>query len=345
MKHAFLQLMRASGAFATFRLANRRKLLIVTYHRFSADRAYAATSAAMFAEQLAYLRARYTIVPLSAVERYLREGLPLPAASAAITIDDGYHDAYEVAFPILQRYAVPATLFAATDFIDQKSWLWTDKVRFMAFEMTTNRLSADVGGSVVHAELEGPISRFQAADRLNALIKNLPEENKEQVIASIATQVGITLPILPPAHCRPLTWNELREMAAAGVEIGSHTVTHPILPCVGTEQLTRELTQSRTRLEEMLGRQVTLFCYPNGDYDQRVRGEVERAGYRLAVTTEEGLNDASTDPLALRRIHTEGDLTHFIQSTSGFGEMKNSVRGSIESRTRVAPHDAMTGAS
>ena len=86
MKHAFLQLMRASGAFATFRLANRRKLLIVTYHRFSADRSYASTSATAFAEQVAYLRARYTIVPLSAVERYLKEGHPLPVASV------GHHD-------------------------------------------------------------------------------------------------------------------------------------------------------------------------------------------------------------------------------------------------------------
>ena len=203
MKHAFLQLMRASGAFATFRLANRRKLLIVTYHRFSADRSYASTSATAFAEQVAYLRARYTIVPLSAVERHLKEGHPLPAASVAITIDDGYHDAYEIAFPILRRYTAPATLFAATDFIDRKGWLWTDKVRFMAFGMTANRLSVNVGGSVIEAELNGPISRFDAADRLNAAIKNLPEENKEQAITSISEQVGITLPLSPPADCRP----------------------------------------------------------------------------------------------------------------------------------------------
>ncbi len=345
MKHAFLRLLRASGAFATFRLANRRKLLIITYHRFSADRAYASTSATAFAEQLAYLSARYTTVPLSAVERHLNEGDPLPAASVAITIDDGYHDAYEIAFPILRRYAAPATLFAATDFIDQKGWLWPDKVRFMVFDRMADRLSVKVGGSVVEAELDGPVSRFDAADRLSAVLKTLPEETKEQAIISISTQVGITLPTSPPEDCRPLTWGEVREMAAGGVEIGSHTVTHPILPCVGTEQLTRELTQSRTRLEQMLGREVTLFCYPNGDHDQRVRAEVERAGYRLAVTTEAGLNDALSDPLALRRIHTETDLTHFIQSTSGFGEMKDSVRSAIKSKIRVAPHDAMTRAS
>src|SRR5947207_3047586 len=116
-------------------------------------------------------------------------------------------------------------------------------------------------------------------------------------------------------------------MDASGVAIESHTVTHPILTRIDTRRLARELTASRQRLEQVLDRPVTHFCYPNGDYDRQVRAEVERSGYRLAVTTAAGLNDASTDPLALRRIHTERDLTHFIQSTSGFEQAKDRLRG------------------
>jgi peptidoglycan/xylan/chitin deacetylase (PgdA/CDA1 family) len=115
-------------------------------------------------------------------------------------------------------------------------------------------------------------------------------------------------------------------MDANGVEIGSHTMTHPILTNISDERLRRELHGSKLRLEEALGRRVDQFCYPNGDNDERVQREVARAGYRVAVTCVGGLNKRGDDPLTLRRIHTERDLAHFLQSTSGFEQLKDGVR-------------------
>src|SRR5689334_15185473 len=129
--------MRHGGAFAAFRIANRRKLLILTYHRFSHGDEPAKTSAAAFTEQLAYLRAHYTIVPLSSIAR----GDPPPPGSVAITIDDGYRDAYDVAYPILRRFDASATIFVVTDFIDGRDWLWTDKVRFIARRAEAARMN------------------------------------------------------------------------------------------------------------------------------------------------------------------------------------------------------------
>ena len=299
--------MRASGLFATFRRANQHKILVLTYHRFGERPKRGVTHADAFAEQLEYLRAHYTIVPLSAVERHLLEGDPLPTAAAAITIDDGYLDAYEIAFPILRRYRAPATLFAATDFIDGHGWIWTDRLRY------------------IKTQLNGSAFRLDA-DRTNEELKRLADDEKSRRIAAIANDAGVTLPSLPPRDYRALTWDHAREMAASGIDIGSHTVTHPILTHVDRETLTRELRESRSRLEQMLDREVTSFCYPNGDHNRHVRNAVANAGYRLAVTTECGLNDRTTDPLALRRVHTECDLTHFIQSTSGFEQFKNGFR-------------------
>jgi len=322
MKQTLLRMMRASGLFATFRRANQHKILILTYHRFSEQPKRGFTHARALAEQLEYLRAHYTIVSLSAVERHLIEGKPLPIAPVAITIDDGYADAYEIAFPILRRYRAPATLFAATDFIDGKGWVWTDQLRY------------------VKARLAGSTSHHFDPDRANAELKRLPDDERQRRIALISKELGVTVPPLPPADCRALTWDHAREMILGGVEIGSHTVTHPILPHVDAAQLAYELQQSRNRLEQMLNRDITLFCYPNGDYDGRVRNAAAGAGYRLAVTTECGLNDRGSDPLALRRIHTNCDLTHFIQSTSGFEQFKDGLRTlSPAARVMVAARD------
>jgi len=307
MKQTLLRMMRASGVFATFRRANRRRFLIVTYHRFSRQPSARFTDAPAFAEQLQYLRNCYNVVSLSAIERHLTEGHPLPSAAAVVTIDDGYHDAYDIAFPILRRYGVPATLFAATDFIDRKDWLWTDKLRYVQSKTNAWRDGFD-------------------ALALNESLKRDADEDKHKRIADICSAVGVSLPQQPPEDCRAATWDQIREMAAAGVDIGSHTVTHPILPNVGDQQLARELSDSRARLEQELGRAVTSFCYPNGDYNRRVRNAAADAGYRIAVTTEHGLKDRANDPLALRRVNAEHDLTSFMQSSSGFEAFKMSLR-------------------
>src|SRR5262249_44456280 len=121
-------------------------------------------------------------------------------------------------------------------------------------------------------------------------------------------------------------------MDSNGIEIGSHTMTHPILTNIGDEQLRQELQGSRSRLEEILGRCVEHFCHPNGDYDERVQGEIARAGYRVAGTSVSGLNKRGDNLLTLRRVHTERDLVRFIQSTSGFEQLKDKARKSAKER-------------
>ena len=116
-------------------------------------------------------------------------------------------------------------------------------------------------------------------------------------------------------------------MDAGGLEIGSHTVSHPILTTTDNDELRRELLESRARLEAELGHSVELFCYPNGGFDERVRRETAGAGYACAVTTRPGLNERrGADPFTLRRVPAESDLPHFVQSTSGFEQLKNRLR-------------------
>jgi peptidoglycan/xylan/chitin deacetylase (PgdA/CDA1 family) len=324
MKQRFLRLMYVAGAFSAFRLAHRRKLLVLTYHRFCNSDDGLSMQGSVFEQQLQYLGANYHVAPLSTIAQRLAAGTALPPRTAAITIDDGYQDAYGVALSLLKKYQLPATIFVVTNFIDKKSWLWTDKLRFIALKTDIEVIDIEIGGKALKLELTGRTSRLQAADRANSILKQLPDHEKERAIERIACSLNISIPELPPREFEALSWDELREMAAFGIEIGSHTVSHPILTRIDSGRLRHELRDSKLILEELLDRPISLFCYPNGDSNKHVRNEVSLAGYTCAVTTAPGLNGRGTDLLALRRIHGEHDLAHFAQSTSGFQELKSS---------------------
>jgi peptidoglycan/xylan/chitin deacetylase (PgdA/CDA1 family) len=317
MKETILNLLRITGAFAPFRWAHRGRALIITYHRFSEREGGARISARAFAEQAQYLAAHYTLVPLSQLADCLRRR-EIPPGLAAITIDDGYRDAYEIALPILRKHRAPATVFVVTEFVDGAAWLWTDKPRYLTALAAPQSFEIEIGERSLRLELKGDASRAAAAGLINAALKPLSEEARGALIERLASGLKVKLPQRPPAEYSAINWGQAREMADAGVEIGSHTLTHPILTGLSDKRLREEVGRSRDRIQTALRRKVETFCYPNGDYDPRTRREVARAGYELAVTTEVGLNNELDDPLSLRRIHGEYDLSRFVKNTSGF---------------------------
>lgn len=104
-----------------------------------------------------------------------------------------------------------------------------------------------------------------------------------------------------PARLRLATADELADAAGQGLDLGSHTVTHPWLPTLDPLMLEHELGESRSRLGDLLGRPVTSLAYPTGGWSPVVRDAAERAGYTIGVTVDRGLNTARTHPLELRR--------------------------------------------
>ena len=340
MKHRIMSLMNSAGLFAPFRAASRGKALILMYHRFSETDDGVSTHARHFAEQLDYLTQHYRIVPLSEVAGYLASSKPMPSGLAVITIDDGYRDAYEIAFPILRGRKVPATLFVVTDFVDRKCWLWTDKLRYLTACAESRVFEATIDGRAFRIELNGRASRLGAAEQINWQLKLMSDGKKDEAIERLASVFGVELPALPPPELSSLTQEELREMDSGGVEIGSHTVTHQILTRVSPERLRYELSESRSRLESMLGRRVRLLGYPNGNHNRAVQKEAVGAGYQCAVTADYGLINGHSNPLALKRIPTEPDMAQFVKNTSGFDEFRSLLgRGREKGRPEPQPID------
>ena len=110
-------------------------------------------------------------------------------------------------------------------------------------------------------------------------------------------------------------------MSSDGVTVGSHTVTHPILTRMPEEEVTRELFQSRQRLEEELGVPIRHFCYPNGrpqDFTPAIQRLVKAAGFQSACSTIGGINQPSEDRFALKRLDgAQVSLREFVRVLTG----------------------------
>ena len=296
------------------------------YHRFSREKNPYKISSGEFAAHLEYLSKHNRVLSLSETIDYLKNEKPLPPNAAVITIDDGYADAYEVAFPILKKFEMPATLYAVTDFLDGKCWLWTDLMRCVLLNTKVENLSIEFDDEKIEAKLTGETNKLEIAARVNSKLKSLPDEEKDTKIKEIGANLNVKIPELPSREYAPMTWEQAREMDAENLKIESHTVTHPILTNINQARLDYELQTSKARLENVLYKKVEHFCYPNGNANADVQASVEKAGYESAVTTTYGFNDKQTNEFTLNRIDAPSPIEKFAQSVSGFEAFTRKIR-------------------
>lgn len=325
-KSSVADLLVGANAFAPFRYLNRDKVLVLMYHRFSEGDEFGKTSARTFERHLAYLAANYNIISLEQAVDRLKEGSSLPPRSAVITIDDGYRDFYEIAFPILQKFNSPATLYVVTDFIDRRCWIWTDIARYVALKTNKDRVRFRAGEKIVERQLDSRESRLSAAGAVNSEVKKMPDGEKDAALREFAAEMNVEVPDIPPEEFGPVSWESVSDMDKRRVEIGSHTVSHPILTNVDDGRLFRELERSRSVIRDRLQKDRIHFCYPNGNVAARERDAVEAAGFASAVTTEIRLCQNGEDRFLIPRIDAEPEMRRFVQATSGFDKLKSKVR-------------------
>lgn len=312
------------GGFRPFHWGVRDRLLILMYHRFSASSHGTRVSADQFREHLRYLSKHANPISLQDGLTALATRGPLPPNPVVITIDDGYRDAYDIALPVLREFNFNATLFAITDFVDRRCWVWTDIMRFI-LQQSGGGQRQTIPTSAGEFHVSGDDSSLDA-DEINGRLKKMPDQVKDKVIQEIAEALNVEVPSRPTSDFEPLSWDQAREMDSTSIQIESHTVTHPILTEVDEARLDDELVRSKVRLEKMLDRGVNYFCYPNGNVNVRVRDAVVRAGYRGAVTTNFGFNKSRVDPFMVDRIYAPSSIDDFAQCASGFESLKQIAR-------------------
>lgn len=329
-KHGIVRVAGPLGLYAIAWRLTRHRPRIFMYHRFAAQDSGHCLGRGTFRDQLRLLKKHCRVVTMGELAEVLRHEPASAAGLAVVTVDDGYRDFHDHAWPVLLEEGVSATFFPVTDFIDGETWLWPDLVEHALAQAREREVTAaDLGltGDGTWSLLD-PVEIRAAWQALIDHAIDLPDSDKWAFLHSLYHRLGLAWPTEPPDHYAPVTWDLLNQMAESGIEIGAHTRTHCRLTRVGEDQLADELEGARTRLEKKLGRPVVSLCYPNGapaDYDTRVMRAAERAGYRSAVAAyfdgeQGGLYD-------LRRHGAGTDQEQFRKHLCGVEDLSRRLQG------------------
>lgn len=278
---------------------SQQRLSVLIYHRVLPERDWMRPSeptAEEFEWQMRLISRHFNVLHLDEAARLLKAGR-LPPRAVCVTFDDGYKDNLTVALPILQRHAIPATVFVASSYLDGGR-MWNDTIIESLRSYSGERLDlAEVGlGSFELADVH---QRRTVAYEIIGNSKYFARQQRDEIAAAIAAKVHD----LPDAMM--LTSDEVRTLHKNGVQIGGHTVTHPILSELDSASAFEEIQAGKQALENICGAPIASFAYPNGrlpkDYTPEHARLAEQAGFEVAVTTEWGAADAATDPFQLPR--------------------------------------------
>jgi peptidoglycan/xylan/chitin deacetylase (PgdA/CDA1 family) len=285
----------------SFRKRNEASARILYYHRVNEDNDpfFPAISTELFEQEMRFLRRHYTVVSLSELLDRLIGQTAKPVV--AITFDDGYRDNYQNAFPILERYGLPATIFLTTGSMDADEPLWFERLAFACKRTLREFLDLEIGGAK-RLQMRTEAERLRANDRVFSILRTLPDSERRLCLDRILSELDIREDA--ELRDRMLTWNQVRFMQSRGIDFGGHTVTHPFLSRLTSDGFLWEVSECKRRIEEEIQLPVPHFAYPNGreeDFGASNKDLIREAGYRAAVTTIWGTNYGSTDPLELRR--------------------------------------------
>jgi peptidoglycan/xylan/chitin deacetylase (PgdA/CDA1 family) len=313
-KRVIRSIAHAFGVLQVARQFRRSGVRILEYHRFPPD-------TAGLQRECEHIRRHYHPLALGELARCLREERPWPEHAVVVTIDDGYRDFLTSGHPVFRAFDIPATLFVVSDFADGRLWLWPDVVEYtIAHSPRSSFTFALEHGPGQTYALGTPAERRALSSALAIQLTEVDNECRLHALRELQDLLEVEIPQRPPEPHAPLTWNEIRALAAAGVEIGAHTKTHPILPRVADPAAVEaEIVLSKARIEEELGQPVRHFCFPSGQHTPAAVDAIRRAGYETAVTTERGMNAAGSPRFLLRRLGVEpsNPMEYFAELLSG----------------------------
>lgn len=214
----------------------------------------------------------------------LNEISPENKNKVVLTFDDGYRNNFEFAYPILKKYNLQATIFIVYEFIDKNVFAWWDRIEYA---------------------------------KVKANLENIKKLNNEEIEKNVYGLTRLGQNSKKPPEYNFMSWEEIKRISDV-FEIGSHTLTHPILTNIPLEVAKKEILQSKRKIEEKIGKEVMSFAYPNGSYNEQLMNTIRESGYMYAVIYEKGnIKNPNNFKLYRRGININDDLNVFAAKVAG----------------------------
>lgn len=315
LKKLFLIILYISGIWLLFRYWNRNKIPIIMYHGITNSdiNRWTQVRVSEFQKQIKYISKKYYPISLHNAIANIDNRM-IVKKSIVITFDDGFKNNRTEAFPILESYNVPATIFITTSFIEKNApycgFIWTDYIYTLL--MTTGFDSIDFTDyGLCKFDLSNNEKRIEAQSRICHYFKKCKNDKKEKIIASLTSKLLNNIDNNIYKTLRGLNWDEVRNMDANPlISFGAHTINHVILTNVRHDIMLKEIISSKNIISNQLGHPIRTFAYPNGtkeDFNAVVKNIVA-TNYDCALTTIEGFNSIHSDLYELKRFPVGNDM-------------------------------------
>lgn len=287
------------------------------YHRVSPcrdDFFPSSISPEIFEQQIRYLRSNFQIVSLEDLARSISSSTSLPKKAVAITFDDGYKDNFVYAYPILEKYCIPAIIFLITGHINSETLFWWDLISYITKYARGDELSSKNIGTY---SLISKSCRLHAEKCIIKILKRLSLQKRWSIIQELLLDSGVSV-VDNIGKDTVLSWSDVKEMSKGEITFGAHTVNHPILTQESMEVVRKEILQSKADIERRLSKTVNFFSYPNGYFNDEIMNAVKEAGFSCATATKPfRLIDGKDNVYCLNRIPVFSDFHLFKAMLSG----------------------------
>lgn len=316
IRHAFKKVLAfilyvtgVTGLFFRLRFRRKNRILVLLYHeiRKPENRFEAAVSLEHFEEQIRFIKKHFEVISLTRMLEILSTKKAPEKPLAVVTFDDGYRDNLTVGCPVLRKYSVPAAIFLSVESIGNREPMWTSCVEFL-FKHTKQEsvtLGAE-GGNRTFRLGRTDEQRMNVCYQVKLAMKQLPDAMRQKVLNDLKEKLRVNVADGLWAGTAMLSWDDVRTLAKDPlIEIGSHALSHRMLANLPPDEMQSELKESKKKIEDEIGKEVSWISYPGNSYDRMVQDCARKAGYKAGFAVNQSLTDLTDDLFELKRVHIE----------------------------------------